>query len=58
MQAVPEMFMVFILKGKQYKATLDDVIAAETLGDDFAVNDCIKLDSGPPLPHLPPDFPS
>jgi large subunit ribosomal protein L21 len=42
-EATPPMFMVLVIKGKQYKVTLDDVIAAEKLEVD--INDLLRVDS-------------
>ena len=48
-EATPPMFMVVIIKGKQYKLTLDDVVAAEKLEADIneylpcAVNGTCRL---------------
>eukprot|EP01043_Picozoa_sp_COSAG02_P050394 COSAG02_NODE_5175_length_4571_cov_2.726744_3_plen_279_part_00 len=42
-EATPDMFMVVVIKGKQYKVTMDDVIAAEKL--DVDINDLVRIDS-------------
>ena len=42
-EATPDMFMVLVIKGKQYKVTVDDVIAAEKL--EVEINDLIRIDS-------------
>jgi|EP01044_Picomonas_judraskeda_P015114 large subunit ribosomal protein L21 len=42
-EATPDMFMVLVIKGKQYKVTMDDVIAAEKL--DVEINDLVQIDS-------------
>ena len=42
-EATPPMFMVVIIKGKQYKLTLDDVVAAEKLEAD--INEYLRVDS-------------
>ena len=42
-EETPPMFMVVVIKGKQYKLTMDDIVASETI-DGVDINDRVRMD--------------
>ena len=38
------MFMVVVIKGKQYKLTMDDVVISESMGPDIDVNETVRME--------------
>lgn len=43
-EETPPMFMVVVIKGKQYKLTMDDVVISESMGPDIDVNETVRME--------------